>query len=457
MTLTEQGLKERNLLYRPIKFVMIYFIGLIILYIWGPLEWKTQNSSIFYLFLFLAHGLLILGYKSTMAKMRNKEALSQNNYNTKLVLMSDTIILKWINVLIIINLIMTFLFLIRTIGLSSFSINSIINNLLEGIADPGGQYNSKFTTAKIFGGNILAPLSTLLAPILWPVIPISIIYYKRLNLTSKILVIITIIVESIRWISTGTNKGVIDLILIIISLVFLKQLQRGFNGIINKKSRGTKIIRGLIIIVVLIVVGFSVFENNISSRINNNFGTVSSISNNTELNFESPIMKISPSSMHTLLIYTTSYLTQGYYGLSLALDEPFIPMFGIGNSYFLISNFEGLLNMDIWKYTYQSRIAYEGWNPFVNWHSIYTWLANDFSYFGVLILMFLLGKYFAIVCYRSIVYKDPITSTIFCLLVICFFYFPCNNQVLSMPSTFMAFWGLNIYWFYKTKIKKTRG
>lgn len=210
----------------------------------------------------------------------------------------------------------------------------------------------------------------------------------------------------------------------------------------------------MIISLFLIFSGFSLFQNNISSRIDGSYSIIKSITNQTEVNVEAPLMKVIPQDFQPLLVYTSLYLTQGYYGLSLALNEPYIPLMGIGNSYFLISNFEELLGLDIWSYTYQARLAVDGWHPLMNWHSIYVWFANDISFVGVLILMFFIGKYFAHVIFRSLVNEDPIASVLFCLLVISFFYFSSNNQVLSSPSLFMSFIGLNILWYYKINFNK---
>lgn len=452
--LNKDQTSSRILLYKPIKILMFYFIGLIILYIWGPFEWRTQNAFLLYMFLFVSQGLIYLGYTTTMRIIHRRDVILQDEENTELLILSHSTILKFLRVFIIINLILIFMFLIRSTGLSSISLDQIINNLVKGITDSGGQYNSKFDTVKVFGGDILAPFFTLMSPLLWPVLPLSLIYFKKLGHINRIFVIITIVLETIRWISTGTNKGVIDLILIIIAVVFLKQWQKRYEGLVSNRYKIGKRIKVSFIIILLVIMGLSVFENNISSRVQGNYYILSLITSNTEVNLDSPLMKLVPQSIQPLLVYSTQYLTQGYYGLSLSLNEPFIPMFGIGNSYFLIENFKELLNVDFFKYTYQARIAYEGWDPLVNWHSVYSWLANDFTYFGVLVLMFFLGKYFAIIYYNSVVLKDPVTSVLFCMLVICFFYFSCNNQVLSSPSTFMAFWGLNALWFYNKKIKR---
>lgn len=449
-----KNLTIKRVFYKPLKIVMVYFLILIIIYIWGPMEWRTENPFLLYMFLFLSQGLIYLGYTTTIKKMYKKDQV-YSRQNTRLLILNHSLILKCLSVLISINLIMTVLMFIRTTGLSSFSVDHIINNLISGITDPGAQYYSKFDRENnLYGGNILAPLYTLLSPILWPVIPLSIIYYKKLSIINKAFLILTVLLESIRWISNGTNKGIVDLVLIILSVLMLKQLQKKHDRVVELVSKKSKRIRIAIFTVMLIIVGLSVFENNISSRINENYYTVSAITNNTNINEDAPLMKLVPQDIQPLLVYATQYLTQGYYGLSLTLDEPFVPMFGIGNSYFLISNIEQLYDVNIFQYTYQSRIQFKGWDPLLNWSSIYSWLANDFSYFGVLLLMFFLGKYFAIVYYKSLVYKDPITSVLFSLLLICFFYFPANNQILSTPSMFMSFLGLNLLWFYKINTKR---
>lgn len=445
--------RYKKVLYKPINIVMLYFIVLIVLYVFGPLEWNTDNALLFYLFILCSHLLLYLGYKTKIQFKINSNEYDATDNN---LLVKDSSILKYLRYAIIINFFFTMMNLIRYIGLTSFSFSNIIDKLVTGILNPGDQYNLKFQTEKTFGGGLLPKLSTLFAPILWPVIPLALFYYKKIGFINKILIILTVIAEVTRWIAVGTNKGVIDVILILVSVLFLKSQQRIFNGYVKKVKFRNKRGRIFLIVLFLIIIGLSLFLNNISSRINNNYQTISILANYTQINLDAPLTKVFPNNLQPLLVYASSYLTQGYYGLSLTLDEPFIPMFGIGNSYFLLSNIEELLDIDLWQYTYQARIAYKGWSPFLNWHSIYAWLANDVSFLGVLILMYILGKYFALVYYRAVVYKDPITSVLFCLLIMSFFYFSSNNQVLSHPTTFMAFWALNIFWFIKSKILRRR-
>ena len=456
MNIKKTRLIEIKTLYRPMQLVQLYLLFIIILYVLGPLEWRTQNSFLFYIFLFASQGLLLLGYTLQIKRLYVKETIEQTLENRQGLILSDEAVLKYLKKIIPINLLLTFMYLLRNTGVSGFSITQMISNLTRGFVDSGMQYSAKFTTEIAFGGNFLAPIITLMSPFTWIVIPLSLIYFKRIGHVNKILTILTIFFEAARWVSNGTNKGVIDLIIIFAVVVLIKQWQGKYMRLFKlQKNKQNKKIKTAIIIIILVVSGLLFFGNNISSRVNDNYSTISLITGGTEVNTNSPLMKITPKNYQPLLVYTAQYLTQGYYGLSIALNEPFIPMFGVGNSYFLIENIQQMFDVDIWQYTYQERIEYKGWHPFVNWHSIYVWLANDISFPGVLLLMFFFGKYFALVTYKCLILKDPIASSLLVLILLCFFYFPCNNQILSSPITFMAFWSLNIFWFYKVKIKKT--
>ena len=73
------------------------------------------------------------------------------------------------------------------------------------------------------------------------------------------------------------------------------------------------------------------------------------------------------------------YLSSGYYGLSLALNLPFIWSYGFGSSFeirYLFSKFIPLT--DEFVRSYPSRMeAATGWDAYANWHTIFPWLASD--------------------------------------------------------------------------------
>lgn len=438
--------RENKALYIPIAYVQLYLTATILLYILGPLEWKSQNPVMLFSFILLSQALLFFGYMLEMNKMTKRNTVN-NHVDNYVQLDSKEKTLKFLNIFIVINLIITILYLMRNTGMSSFSLAEIISNFSKGLTDSGNQYLGKFNEEISFGGGWLAPLITISSPLLWPVIPLSFYFFKDLKFYNKLIIILTVFFEAARWISTGTNKGVIDLILTFVFIVFIRLWNK--NYLANEKKSKKQIVY-IAAILSLILLGFTLFVNNIDSRLNENYNTVTKITGDTKVNLDKPLMKLMPDELNSLFVYTSQYLTQGYYGLSLALDEPFVPMFGVGNSTFILENLKEI-NIDLYQYTYAERIAYEGWDPSMNWHTIYVWLANDLSFFGVLVAMYFIGVYFAHVSYRCIANKEPIAISLLILLLLGFFYFPANNQIMASPITFMAFWGINAYWIFKAK------
>jgi hypothetical protein len=150
------------------------------------------------------------------------------------------------------------------------------------------------------------------------------------------------------------------------------------------------------------------------------------------------------------------YLTPGYYALSLALKEPFVPMFGVGNSMFLGRQAARLLDDPaIEDMPYPFRIEKYGWNAIGLWSSIYPWIASDVSFPGVIVVVFFIGFLFALSWQDTLVGTNPYAVVMFSQLVIMLFYFPANNQLLQSGEGLTAFWITLILWL-STRKKLTR-
>ena len=90
------------------------------------------------------------------------------------------------------------------------------------------------------------------------------------------------------------------------------------------------------------------------------------------------------------------------------------------------------------------------WSSTLNWHTAYTWFANDFSFLGTIILMFFIGLYFGIVVNKALTARNTkIFIALFTTMMVMFFYFPMNNQIFNDPNSFMGVFGLNLVWFLK--------
>jgi hypothetical protein len=431
---------KRNILIFPLIMVQIYLVGVIFLYVLGPWEWPTHKPALFYLLIFLYQLFFGLGYLLSI----NKSKRSVRNLKPKSV---D----RFLAIMIIINFIYVIFNFLHTVGLNSFSISNIIDAFVNGILNPSVQYKMKFSADK-FGGSYFTYFSVLMAPVMWSVFPLSIYNFKRLKLSYKLIVLISLFFELARWIATGTSKGIIDVILIILVVTVVKYMKK---RALDNRNRifDFKKYRFRILVLSLIVVGVFFFSNNVGDRVNQNWSNYIISNGNVNINVDAPLMKITPNSMKPTLIYLTSYLTQGYYAFSMSLDLDYYPMLGVGNSMFLMENFNEIFDLNLYEKTYQNRMSVFGWHPFVNWHSFYVWVANDVHYIGVILVMFLIGYLLGSVYKNVILYDDPIALVLLCLTTIMIIYIPANNQLLSYPTTFMAFWITLIYWNVRKRYK----
>lgn len=155
----------------------------------------------------------------------------------------------------------------------------------------------------------------------------------------------------------------------------------------------------------------------------------------------------------------TVYLVQGYQGVSIALGEKFDSSYGIGHSVFLQRVFAEHLGIDVRDRTFQRKITAR-WDENVYWHSFYSYMANDVSFFGVSIVMLILGWYFANVYLAVVIDDDFFAKMLLPLFAIMFLYIPANNQIFSFLETMISFWILTaLYIFHRrrTAVRHAQG
>ena len=78
-----------------------------------------------------------------------------------------------------------------------------------------------------------------------------------------------------------------------------------------------------------------------------------------------------------------------------------------------------------------------GIDPSINWHTIYVWLANDVTFIGVPLIIFLIGYFFSKTWADCVYGNNDAAVSLFALFLIMTFYFYANNQVISF--SFMPF------------------
>ena len=430
--------------FKLIRVVLVYITATIIFYFIGPIDWRTPNVTKLLLFLAACLFMLFFGFSFFYSRIRSTNQIKLQTYRRYSI--NESVLINGICWMLLLNLIINTLYFIRCLGSNTVSISNIITWILN----PSTQYNNKFgsISSSLFS-RIVAALTTFSSLFLWPAIPFGILFFRKLPLKVKILVVFNIIIELLRWLALGTNKGIIDIIILFLCLFLYKRFEQFDSNGIRKMvlSKQVKKIIALILAVLLIVMGLTYFTANISGRIDNNYVYFLNNLNGHQLKDNSLLTSLFPF-MTSTLVYAHSYITQGYYGLSLCMEvDDFTPMFGIGHSPFLIENFNEMISGNLNDSTYIYKASQFGWNPNSCWHTAFAWFANDVSFIGVPFVMFIIGYYFAFVVFNLIEEKNKMFFPMFCLLIQLFFYISMNNQIFSNPFSFMGFVGMNLNFF----------
>lgn len=129
-------------------------------------------------------------------------------------------------------------------------------------------------------------------------------------------------------------------------------------------------------------------------------------------------------------VFISGYLSGGYYGLSLCLQLPFEWTYGIGNSVGLTTIVDKVFETDIYSKTYLGRMEETYGIPGKRqWHTVFPWLASDFSFYLLPIVLFIVAYLYGY-CWREVLlFTNPISYLMFSLLTIFFVFVPANNQI----------------------------
>ncbi|WP_346937800.1 hypothetical protein [uncultured Clostridium sp.] len=429
--------EKTSIKYLPIFTVLAYSTFTILLFAISPWEWNINNPGKFYSYLIILNLALFLGYFISV-KNHKYVNIDYSKYDIN-----------------IIKILTVFLYILLTITLCGFfldfdvRIGHLFQTLIEAVKNPAKYYYSYKPNSNIYF-KLVIWTNVLFAPAFYCVIPLCTYYFKHLKYHAKITFIILVFFELSKWILKGTNKGIFDLFFIIFIVIFIKKIKQIREVSMKKFFKKNKII--IIASLFAIIIFLVYFTNNISSRISDNVGlSLGSIMAGMKVKENSILQSILPTGIFNMILIVSTYLCQGYYALSMAMNLPFTSTYGIGFSNFLMANAKEMLSIDLYSRTYLTKLEEFGWSSTVNWHTMYLWFANDVSFVGVIGVMFLIGYIFAKIWLSFIETNNPIALCILTLFGTMFLYMSANNQIFNFPTTCVAFFGLVFIWFI-TKI-----
>ena len=97
--------------------------------------------------------------------------------------------------------------------------------------------------------------------------------------------------------------------------------------------------------------------------------------------------------------------------------------------------------------SYQVRIERNfEWGSYGNWHSMYTWFANDLSFYGVIIVMLLFGFFFQKAIHDAVELDNPYAKVMVYLFFLMAIFVPCNNQIAQQFAVLFGFIYSFIHW-----------
>lgn len=127
-----------------------------------------------------------------------------------------------------------------------------------------------------------------------------------------------------------------------------------------------------------------------------------------------------------------AYFTNGLYGLSLSLQLPFDWSYFVGNSYSLGRIVEILLGAPgaVLTHTLPYRVGeLYGWDA-TKWHTLFSWMASDLSFPGVLLVTPFFGFIYAKTWVQAVKGHNPFAGPLFIFLSLGVVFSYSNNQLL---------------------------
>lgn len=410
----------------PIVFFMTYLGISVAAFAYGPWPYPVKNWSDLREFLILVHLALFVGYLSGAGARPG--AYSGRAEPAKLVRFAA---------------IASLVLLVPTSLLNN---GSPLPNVVAGITNPGEVYAAS-QTLRISDTPWAAYLRMFVGPWLAMLLPLTVVYWRRLSVGLRLFALLGLLGNVALFVAIGTNQGVLIPVLLAPWLLVAGQK----SGLLAFTK--VKIVGMVLATATFMALGLSFFATTMAQREGSGAATGSFAQIGALADFNSPIVAPLPRNGQILVLGLTGYLGQGYYGLSLALDKPFVPMYGIGHSTFVYRQVARLSgDPEIAELAYPERISKEdGWTAVQFFQTLYPWIASDVGFPGTIVVIFLLGRTLALVWVDALGGRNPYAFAFLAQLLVMMYYLPALNAALQGGEGFAAFWGLALMWAFTRK------
>lgn len=313
-------------------------------------------------------------------------------------------------------------------------------DLIAALSDPSAAYQRSARVAAATTNPWMYAV-LLVAPVLFLTAPLALFFWRRLPRVHRLLAAAAIAVTWASGVMLGRNKGFADLFLLVLVFFFV-HLARRPRLDLRRWAAGAAVVLGVFLVF------FVIFLTGAAGRMSYTYtkGYVRAIDG--YLDYDNVFLEPFPDDLKPGVGHLYGYLTQGYYGLSMATQLDFVWTRGLGNSYFLHLFEERVLGSTYARENcYPARIETEfGYSMYTSWHSIHPWLASDLTFAGTLVFVLLVGMVLAVSWHETRVTENPLSVAMFATVCLMLFYFPANNQSLGFPVQFSSTVGVFMLW-----------
>ena len=398
-----------------------------LLFAFGPQIYRTDNIPMTIAYLFLNNLALIYGYYFYLRSVEKKVIIRKDT--------RDSHNIRLIKSLLILTILFTPIRIKALWDINPFNIIGVLHHIIQALFSPGEVYETKLE----FQSSLITYVNMFINIIVYISLSSGLFYYKHLDKKWKYTIIFLLLIEILLPLGQGVRKGILDTIL----LVFFLAVASNPKIILNKQiRRRLYIYAGFASFAFLAYFIFSnmsrygIEDLEILTQGTNMYSNVKAFYRNLN-----PIILVSLCSIQ-------GYACQGYYALSLALQMPYEFCYFLGSSWFGI-NLSHRIGIDVFSNTYIYRLSSKGIDPTINWHSIYTWLADDLTFVLVPFFIFLIGYFFAKAWDDTLNNRSVFAPPTFFFFSIMVFYSFANNQVFSLM--FIPFVTTFILWLVDRK------
>lgn len=416
--------------YTPINVGLCYLAATFLIFLIGPVDYPVTNYVLISTYFVLVCVFLAFGFR---VAVRQPVRIST---------------LKFSRAIFVSGSVLSILVLVPS---SYYYTGKMPWEFLSAIEDQRSAYASLAGQLAMTEGQRgpIIILRALTMPFIWAVVPLGVLYWARLGLIYRVLFFAAILCSLIFSALRGTDREIADLLIVSGSAFAVATARKRLDRQQAPLPTATKPAgflarrwRAAVVVVVALTVSGSVFVERKEDRMN----TVSAfcfLNSGACADYNHPLVVGMNDSGRFATTMTVAYITNGYYGLSLALEKPFRSSWGVGHSSALnrISDvIGGDQNIKFNTFTYRN--IDDGWPQEYFWSTMLTSIANDISFPGAVVFMGFFAWFWGRSWMDAAVARNDSAAIVFCLATFSVIYFPANLQILQTLEGYatVVFW-----------------